>query len=86
MPWREVSGEEGRGLAKNGRAMAISSVKIRGPQQYYSEDLVLAEAMRGFAKGVVCVTLDMLYSWDGSKRKSSPIMVLGWATSQFVRL
>jgi hypothetical protein len=71
-----MSGEEGRGLAKNGRPMAVAFVKVRGPQQYYSEDLVLAEAMGGFAEGVVCVTSVVLHIWTGSKKKRLPIMVL----------
>lgn len=36
--------------------MAVALVQVRRPQQYYCEDLVLAEAMRGFAERVVCIT------------------------------
>jgi hypothetical protein len=56
MPWRKVLGEPGRGSTQHGRAMAIASVEIRGPQKHHSEDLVLAVAMGGFSEGVVCGT------------------------------
>ena len=77
MPWREMSGEEGRDLAKNGRPMAVAFVQVRGPQQYYCEDLVLAEAMRWFAERVVCVTLAALHGCADSRSRSLPIMILG---------
>ena len=77
MPWSKVSREEGRDLAKNGRPMAIAFVQVRRPQQYYCEDLVLAEAMRGLAERVVCVALVALHSWTDSRSRSVPIMVLG---------
>ena len=77
MPWREVPREEGRDLAKNGRSMAIAFVQVRGPQQYYCEDLVLAEAMGWFAERVVCVTLAVLHNCRDSRSGSLPIMVLG---------
>jgi hypothetical protein len=77
MPWGEVSREEGRDLAKNWRPMAVAFVQVRRPQQYYCEDLVLAEAMRGFAERVVCETLAVLHSCSDSRSRSLPIMILG---------
>jgi hypothetical protein len=60
MPWRKVLREPCRSSTQHGRAMAIASVEIRGPQKYHSEDLVLAKAMGGFAECVVCGTSVML--------------------------
>ena len=58
--------------------MAVAFVQVGGPQQYYCEDLVLAEAMRGFAERVVCETLVvLLYKCIDSRSRSLPIMVLG---------
>jgi len=76
VPWREMFGEERRGLAKYGRPMSVAFVKVEGPQHYYSEDLVLAEAMRGFAEGVVCVMSVVLHICTWSERADLPIIVV----------
>jgi hypothetical protein len=34
--------------------MTVAPVEVGRPQEDYGEDLVLAKAMGGFAKGVVC--------------------------------
>jgi len=57
--------------------MTVAFVQVPGPQQYYSEDLVLAESMRGFAERVVCVASVVLHGCNEDKSKSLPIMVLG---------
>jgi hypothetical protein len=57
--------------------MAVAFVQVCRPQQYYREDLVLAEAMRGFAERVVCGTLVVMHSCTDSRSRSLPIMILG---------
>ena len=57
--------------------MTVAFVQVCRPQQYYCEDLVLAEAMGWFAERVVCVTLAVLHSCTGSRSRSLPIMILG---------
>jgi hypothetical protein len=76
VPWREMFGEEGRGLAKYGRSMSVAFVEVEGPQHYHSKDLVLAETMGGFAEGVVCVMSVVLHISIGGKRGDLPIMVV----------
>jgi len=50
--------------------MTVAFVQVRGPQQYYCEDLVFAEAMGGFAERVVCVMLVVLHSCTDSRSGS----------------
>jgi hypothetical protein len=58
--------------------MSVAFVQVRRPQQYYCEDLVLAEAMGGFAERVVCETLVvLLYKCMDGMSRNLPIMVLG---------